>query len=339
MARIYFDSDEIRCSFFENVKAFSGSESWTEFYHYCNKRKNLMEYYRFGQLTMPLQLFDMLCEILPKKLVAFFRSGAKRQDENWGRVKAGFATYNKHKSIFEEGRSIAIKKNYLRQLKTSFDANMPLSEELCEFLGCFIGDGFTNKCNRTGQIQFAGDSRFDRAYYNSTIIPIARKLFALKSPYIRVKNNSLWVNFYSKRLFEFLTERFNMPAGVKFDKVMIPEEILGSETSLLVACIRGIFDTDGCIYFDKRKIYKEPYIRIELNMHNERLIEQISCCLKDLDINVKKLSNGWRLQIIGKKSVQQFLEKVGFSNNKHRNRIAAQYPSLEKITNKLQLNS
>ena len=59
----------------------------------------------------------------------------------------------------------------LHKLKYDFEFNMPLSEELCEFLGCFIGDGFTNKYNRTGQTQFAGDSRFDQQYYKEIIIP------------------------------------------------------------------------------------------------------------------------------------------------------------------------
>ena len=45
-----------------------------------------------------------------------------------------------------------------------------------------------------------------------------------------------------------------------------------------------------------------------------------------------------RLQIIGKKSVQEFLRKVGFSNNRHRNRIAKFFPELEKITSALQIN-
>lgn len=338
-SRVYFDSKVIRDYFFERAKNHSGSRTWVEFYDCCNKRKNLMEYYRFGQLTLPYYFFDNLCNFLPKDLIIFFKSKIKYKDKNWGCAKGGIITYNQHKEIFERGRSIAIRNIRLRESEHTFDINMPLSEELCEFLGCLIGDGFTNKYNRTGHTQFAGDSRFDRRYYTEVIIPIACKLFNLKSPYIRTKKNSLWVTFYSKNLFKFLTKRFNIPSGVKFDKVLIPAEILKAEQNLWIACIRGIFDTDGCIFFDKRKIYKEPYIRIELHMHNEKLIEQIYYCLKSLDINVKKLSTKTRLQIIGKKSVCAFLEKVGFSNNRHRNRLAEFFPKLEKTTCRLQVNS
>ena len=335
--RAFFDSKVVRDSFFEEIKRNMQFKSWQNFYRYCCKRRNLMEYYRFGHLTMPSKFFDRLCDLLPKESLDFYRTKVNYRSEKWGCVKGGNTTYNLHKEIFEKGRNTAIRKNRLRALRYRFDINIPLSEELCEFLGCFIGDGFTNIYSRTPVIQFAGDRRFDLQYYEDTIIPIARRLFNVKGAYTRLKDNALWVSFYSKSIFKLLTERFGMPVGIKFDKVLIPDEVLNANPNMLTACIRGIFDTDGCVFFDKRPIYREPYIRVELHLYNGMLISQIGHCLRDLGINVKMLSAKTRLQIIGKDSVKQFLEKVGFSNNRHRDRISEFFPSLERITKKLEL--
>jgi len=245
-------------------------------------------------------------------------------------VKGGVETYKRHKEIFDSGRKLG---SASPKKMISFDFNQPLSEGLCEFIGCFIGDGCAGNYGKQYLIDFAGDSRFDREYYFNTIIPIAKKFFNAKKACIKEKGNIFGARFYSKSLFGFLTQRFRLPSGVKFDKVMIPEEIINAGKEMRVACLRGIFDTDGCIFYDRRKAYKNPYMRITLEMHNESLIGQVSAELGRLGVKSKVLNDKNILQITSKENVKAFLETVGFSNPRHRNRIRAIYPELEKVTN------
>ena len=54
---------------------------------------------------------------------------------------------------------------------------MPLSEELCEFVGAVIGDGFTNVYGHLYQTQITGDKVLDFKYYFDRLKPICEKIF------------------------------------------------------------------------------------------------------------------------------------------------------------------
>jgi hypothetical protein len=91
---------------------------------------------------------------------------------------------------------------------------MPLSEELCEFLGVIIGDGCTNKYGNLYHTQTAGDKILDKRYYSNNLDLICRNVFNIR-PKIVVRERGIYMNIYSKRLFEMLTGRFKIPAGKK----------------------------------------------------------------------------------------------------------------------------
>ena len=151
---------------------------------------------------------------------------------------------------------------------------MHLSKELCEFIGVIIGDGCTNKYGKIYQTNIAGDKLLDKEYYFNDISSICKNLFNI-SPRIMVRPSGMYINLYSKRVFEILTERFKIPRGVKCYTVRIPQEILEAPKEMVVATLRGMFNTDGGVGLDKRKTYKKPYIRINYTSASKILIEQI----------------------------------------------------------------
>ncbi|MDP3728381.1 MAG: LAGLIDADG family homing endonuclease [bacterium] len=207
----------------------------------------------------------------------------------------------------------------------SFDPNMALNRELCEFVGAFIGDAFYNSY-QPGKyvIQFTGDANLDNGYYNNTITPITKKLFGMK-PYIRKKKNTLRVNFQSKILFYMLKERFQFPQGKKVYFVKIPKEIISGKKEFIYATIRGIFDTDGCVYFDKRSIYKKPYPRITLQIANEGLFLQLKALLsKYFEIYTSKRTNRkFYIEVYGHEQLKKWMLMIGFSNPRHLKKINA----------------
>ncbi|MBI2597968.1 MAG: hypothetical protein HYW50_02115 [Candidatus Diapherotrites archaeon] len=118
-----------------------------------------------------------------------------------------------------------------------------------------------------------------------------------------------------------------MPAGVKFDKVLVPNEILHGNPEHIIGFIRGVFDTDGCVFFDKRKTYKKPYMRLDLTMCNPQILGQIAEKLNGFGINAKCLRNGKHLQITSKKDVENYLKIVGSSNQRHISKIIKKHPN------------
>ena len=138
---------------------------------------------------------------------------------------------------------------------------MELTEELCEVIGAYMGDGcIWRSKNNHYKIQYTGDSRLDREYYERVIGPAVNKIFKVKTDIRDVKGkNAIRINFYSKDFYYFLKELFNLKSNKKTHIIKIPNEILESKNkALLHSIIRGLFDTDGGVFLDKRKMYKTP---------------------------------------------------------------------------------
>ncbi|MCX6802186.1 MAG: hypothetical protein NT067_03660 [Candidatus Diapherotrites archaeon] len=264
--RIEFPDAATRNEFFGLLKGSVGVRAWDELYKRFNIGRSLFQGYRCGQFTLPKDKFQTFLEFLPSQERERFISMISTKSGSWGRKLGGISTYYKYPELFQQGREKAWHSlNHSGGGRRYYALNIPLRSDLCEFIGALIGDGFTNQYGSYYQTGFCGDKRFDKNYYDTLIIPIARDLFEAKA-HFRYKNNGMWINFGSVFMHRVLTERFGIPKGVKFDKVLIPEEILNSNQEFIAATLRGIFDTDGSIYFDKRKIYRKPYVRIELNM-------------------------------------------------------------------------
>ena len=82
--------------------------------------------------------------------------------------------------------------------------------------------------------------------------------------------DKLVLRIQSKKIFEFFTQRLNLPHGKgKGQKVRIPPEVLSSKWKIIARCIRGIVDTDGSLFFAKKKGCKERYPSIEISTTSE----------------------------------------------------------------------
>jgi hypothetical protein len=316
--RVFFRTKSIRDAFFSELKKKFGA--WANTTNHFSLYKSRMEKFRTGNYSLPYFQFMSFLECLDIKNKAYFLNNVYYKEKNWGQIKAGNITYKKHKSIFDIGRKQATHKN---STKYKFDLNTPLTNELAEFIGAFIGDGFTNHYGRMHMVQFAGDSRYDSQYLENRLGSILRKLCPnVYISYRNIKNqNTIRMTIYAKELHILLTKRFGFPCGKKTYTVKIPDEILNSDKTKINSCIRGIFDTDGCVFFDKRESYSKPYLRICLNLANVDLIKQINNLLLEQDIVSTVGSNSKRLQINGFNNCKLFIEKIGFSNDRHLSKI------------------
>jgi len=211
----------------------------------------------------------------------------------------------------------------------TFDHNMALSPELCELIGAYVGDGHLSKHThgRTYILQFTGHLDLDYKYYKNTINPIIKKLFNKNLHLTNVRNKNYFrVNCYSKEIGLFLKNRFDLTLGNKIHVVKIPNEIMNSNKDFIYSTIKGIFDTDGCIFFDKRKIYKKPYPRITLNTCSDNLRKQLEEILsKDFKMyfSKDKRNNSNFVEIYGHKQIEKWIKLIGFSNERHFKKYAS----------------
>jgi len=314
--RIYFKSIIVRNSFFRKVLSSYKFNKWNEIVSNLHISRIMLSKYRNGSLTIPELVYENFIKNFNKEDIKYFRNSITYFDENWGKIKGGKSTYLKHKQIFESGRRIANenrRKNVMR-----FNINLLLTKELSYFIGLFIGDGFTNKYGHHYLLQFTGDKRKEKYYYSEIISKITSNLFNFR-PVIKeeIKTNALRVNFYSLNLYKLIVDRFKIKAGRKSKEVLIPEEILNSNEEILLSCIAGIYDAEGCFYFDNRENYKSPYPAIALHMNNPQLIQQISNIFLRNKIKHSYTSNYLTLYIYGKTNVSLFLSKIKLLNPKY----------------------
>ena len=142
------------------------------------------------------------------------------------------------------------------------EVNLPeiISEDLAEIVGAFIGDGSLSSSHGY-KIYIYGNLSKDMDYLNY-LSNLFKRVFNLRpSLYFSVERNCAYIQMYSKKIItELFNERFKFPLGKKIE-VNIPQEIQ-ENSSLLLACIRGIFDTDGCVSLQKWDKYEYPFISI-----------------------------------------------------------------------------
>ncbi|MAG24781.1 hypothetical protein CMI47_04300 [Candidatus Pacearchaeota archaeon] len=327
MKRIVFPNKQLRNEFFRELKKSGQGKSWKKISEFIDTTRSMLSNYRGGKILLPEDRFFKLSSLLNKEKQNYFLQNISKKEGNWGQIIGGVKAYEINKKYFEEGRKKGSRAMESFGIKYDFDINMVLSEKLCEFLGVIIGDGCTNKYNRLYQTQISGDKELDRDYYIDTIIPICIELFGIH-PKIITRPKGMYINLYSKRLFQLLTERFEIPKGFKSHTVQIPREILNSQDKFIKATLKGMFNTDGGVGVDKRKVYKEPYIRVNYVSASQNLINQISklldkfyiCHTRHTRLNGK--GNAGVIQINGKKNVKSFLKGVGFSNPRHLNKVS-----------------
>lgn len=197
-----------------------------------------------------------------------------------------------------------------------------LTEEFCELIRVFIGDGYLGKYSGNQYIfGISGDKTLDEDYLKNHIVGLIRKVFPDVTPrlYYRSDENTLMLRVNSKELFLAMIDLGFVP-GKKARSVKIPQQIL-TDDKLMNATVRGIFDTDGCLFLDRRPKYRHPYPRLTIQLASVELIEQLEKYLsKKYALYVNKSNrDGYRnyVEIYRKVQVQSFLKEVGISNKRH----------------------
>jgi hypothetical protein len=202
-----------------------------------------------------------------------------------------------------------------------------ISSELAEEIGWHIGDGsmnfYKNRGKFKGFYQLRGHIEDDKEHYFQRIKPLFERLFNVqirirKMPFTRVIGFQIW----NDDLVKF-KEKVGLPLGKKL-KVEIPKKFLLNK-KLKKAVLRGIFDTDGGIYLEKKnnKLYPRLYITtISLTLANQllNLFNGIGLRATKYSQLSNKEFNRKRLYIItirGVKMFHKFMKKISPKNPKH----------------------
>lgn len=210
---------------------------------------------------------------------------------------------------------------------------MELNEEIAEVIGALLGDGCISKYWSKSEghwryeVAFTG-SADDFEYYKKFIQPVFKKYFNVRGRLFLRRDNSTRYHIRSRRVFMQLCD-LGVPIGEKGPNLKIPDEIFVNN-SLLLACVRGIWNTDGSIYRRYTKIYKGQkvlygkYLVMELKMIAGPLVKQVKEALNLNGIktsSITKKANQFVLRVGQQGAITKYLNLINFSNVHHSNRL------------------
>ena len=186
---------------------------------------------------------------------------------------------------------------------------------MVELIGAIIGDGnIYNK--RPSYVEICGHSVSDKAYLTKYLASIvSTEIGYVPKPFFH--GGAIRIRINNKEFVNWLIS-LGLPAGaLKCYSVEIPSICFRSD-KLLKRCVRGIFDTDGFIYWDMRKIYSKPYPRIRLTTCSENLFKQLVGIFTrfgfDLYTKFNPRRGSYDIELYGHEQLDKWKSLIGTSN-------------------------
>lgn len=201
---------------------------------------------------------------------------------------------------------------------------MKLSLELAEICGIHAGDGYLRNDGHRIELDISGNLE-EKEYYREHISRLFEKVFNIK-PKCRF--------FKSRRTYGFvirnrkIIESFNnigFPYGKKSAIVNVPLSIFESrDKDVFASFIRGVFDTDGSLTFDKKNKDKyHKYPRIILSTISEEFWKQLIDMLHYLGFRtyssiynskIPTESTIYKIWVVGTRMLEKWMNEVGSKN-------------------------
>ena len=218
-----------------------------------------------------------------------------------GRRRGGINSLKTHKLLntgFKLLGSISIPKN---------------SSALAELLGILAGDGHIDKY----QVTVTTHSETDRehAEYTSKLFT---KQFGIPAPIgLKKGYKACVVRVSSKAVCRFLIRK-GLVEGHKINSSLCTPDWIKKHRSYRLAFIRGLFDTDGCVFIDKHVIKNKTYQNVGMAFSNRclPLLAEFKETLEWLGLRPTQKTR-FVVFLRREADVKRYFAVVGSSNPKH----------------------
>lgn len=280
-----------------------------------------------GVTTIPFSTFENLISLTsldskklsPKLLQDFWHSkkAGKKGAQSRMRLYGNFGTSHGRK----RGGFNSLKTH--KKNNTGFKLLEPVShpkpsKKLAELLGIFIGDGHLSHY----QASMTTNSKTDmqHALYTQDLI---KDLFHVNASVKELSGeNTVNVVVSSRNLVNFLSSK-GMPTGNKIKSGLGVPAWITNNIEYKKSFIRGLFDTDGCIYLDKHTIKGKIYSHMgwTITSYAGMLINDIIRIMKELGFSPTWRRTQRSVFLRKQNEIQRYFAEIGSSNNKHLNRL------------------
>jgi len=191
------------------------------------------------------------------------------------------------------------------------------TERLAEFTGIMLGDGGIAPYHI--HITLSDEEKEYANYITNLII----KLFGVKPKIYEIKKaKAVDIVIQRKNLVDFCQE-IGLVLGSKVKKQVDVPEWVKMDKNFLIACIRGLIDTDGCFYINSYYVNNKKYSYFKIAFTNSSfpLIQTVFTALTELNINARISKNKKDVRIEGNMYVNKYIDEIGSNNKKHLDKI------------------
>lgn len=224
-----------------------------------------------------------------------------------GRRKGGIITQKK----FRSDPTFAKRIGFILRKEIKCPKKSPA---LAEFIGIMLGDGGVHN-NYQISISFNYKEDLKYAHYIQKLIA---KLFCVSSTVtIREKHGSGDIVVSSKNLVEFLCQHGIKKGNKIAGKIDIPKWIWSSE-EYKIACLRGLVDTDGGLYYHRYVVNGKEYVYLKMcfTSYSPPLLKSATTILEDLGLSPKNTAKN-RAYLYSSLQLHRYFRKVGTSNPRY----------------------
>lgn len=197
-----------------------------------------------------------------------------------------------------------------------FKALLPIrsprfSEELAEFVGIMMGDGTVAPYHIAVTLNTIADKE-----YIDFVAKLISRLFGVEPRIYKRKDcNAADIVVHRKNLVEFC-KKIGLKQGNKLKQGLDLPEWTVSNQRFLKACLRGLFDTDGCLfehsYLVNGKRYS--YLKLSFTSRSPTLLDSVRRALSGMGFSAKIRKNGYDVKIESMRDVSRFMRIIGTSN-------------------------
>ena len=302
--------------------------SWFSFADKISVHKRTLNDWRREQYSLPIDIFYKICKIAELKKP----KNTKIKDPFWyinkGAKLGGVACIKKHGCVGGDPEYRKKKWRAWWEKKGKFIDNpifkrKPIkkprfSNRLAEFSGIMIGDGSITR----RQIMITVNSKDDKQY-SSFIKNLIQKTFDVPVPICYYKNKSAMKLVVSRsNLVDFCNKKLGLRIGHKLRQGLDIPDWIKANSSFRKACLRGLVDTDGCIFNECHKIKDKKYCypRLVFTSYSRQLCLSVMKILKELNFT-PKLRVDRNVQLEKREDIIRYFQLIGTSNPKHKMRF------------------
>ena len=224
-----------------------------------------------------------------------------------GRIKGGRISQERRRKDPEKYRQIGcnVKKVFLRP---------SYSEKFAELVGIILGDGAISNY----QVRVSLDRDVDRQYA-TFVRKLMHDVLGERPSFIEWnEDNVITLTISGAGLVEVL-ERIGLRRGNKVAHQVAFPKWINSRRSYQIACVRGLFDTDGGLYCHHKA--KKIYLGWCFANYSKPLLQGVMAVLLSLGFNVKKAGES-KIYMYSLEHISRYMKVVGSHNPKNVDKLS-----------------